>query len=136
MRKNLLFILLVLVWVSCKPKQILETTSSSSLLHVANREYGYSPYNPINVGGVKQNRGPQNQIEYLKDLTDLEGNSLSFYRVGSCCHFDTPNGLFNGRGVLDIYAVYVKGKTDTVRLYLNLYDEGKLYAPRGFKFKM
>ncbi|AJH14080.1 hypothetical protein [Myroides profundi] len=135
MRKSVFFVLLVLIGVSCRSKQVLEN-KVTTVNEIGTFEYGYTPENPIKVGGIKDNRGPQNQIEYLKDLTDLEGNNLSFYRVGSCCHFDTPNGLFNGRGVLDIYAVYIKGKQDTVRLYLNLYDEDKLYAPRGFKFKL
>jgi len=67
-------------------------------------------------------------------LVDLEGNNLSFYRVGSCCPFKTPNGPFGG--MLDIYAVYVEGKKDTVRLYINMYDTDKLYAPKGFKFQI
>jgi hypothetical protein len=117
---------LVLLGVACKTKSIVST----------NFEYGYTPENPIKVGGVKTDRGPANEREYLNSLTDLAGNNLSFYRIGSCCHFQTPNGLINGGGLLDKYAVYVKGQKDTVVLYLNFYDEDKLLAPKGFRFKM
>ncbi|MDM1396016.1 hypothetical protein HX049_02320 [Myroides odoratimimus] len=135
MRKPVFLVLLVLIGMSCKTKQVLEN-KVTAVNEIEAFEYGYTPENPIKVGGVKTNEGPKNQREYLNDLTDLKGNDLSFYRIGSCCHFETPNGFINGKGLLDKYAVYVKGQRDTVVLYLNMYDEDKLLAPRGFKFKL
>lgn len=132
MRKYGLMLCLLLLVIACKTKNASLSKSVTS----TNFEYGYTPENPIKVGGVKTHEGPANEREYLNSLTDLSGNNLSFYRIGSCCHFDTPNGFINGKGLLDKFAVYVKGQKDTVVLYLNLYDEDKLLAPRGFKFKM
>ena len=132
MKNSLLIICVLLFCIGCKTKHSIAKNTSAILPN----EYGYTQENPIKVGGVKTSEGPLNEREYLNSLTDLEGNSLSYYRIGSCCRFETPNGAINGKGLLDIYAVYVKGKTDTVKLYLNMYDEDKLLAPRGFKFKM
>lgn len=135
MRKYLFFVLLVIIGVSCKSKQVLDN-KVTVLKEIEAFEYGYTPENPIKVGGVKTHEGPINEREYLYSLTDLTGNDISFYRIGSCCHFETPNAFLNGIGLLDKYAVYVKGQQDTVVLYLNMYDDDKLLAPRGFKFKM
>lgn len=118
---------LAIALLGCKSKQLAFDEYKN--------EYGYSQSNPIKVGGVHTNEGLLNEREYLRSLVDLEGNSLSFYRIGNCCSFKTTNSEW-GSGRLDIYAVYIEGKTDTVRLYINMYDEDKLYAPKGFRFKM
>jgi hypothetical protein len=78
--------------------------------------------------------GAANQREYLNSLSGPNGEEVSFVRVGSCCPFKTKNSSFNS-GLLDIYKVTYDGKGDTVRLYLNLYDEEPVRAPLGFKFR-
>ncbi len=126
MKQFLLCIMICMAFSNCKTKKTTTTDKN---------EYGYSKSNPIKVGGVKTDEGLLNEREYLRSLVDLEGNDLSFYRIGSCCSFKTSNSGW-GSGMLDIYTVYIEGKTDTVHLYLNMYDEDKLYAPKGFRFKM
>lgn len=95
------------------------------------KSYGYSETNPIKVGGVIDN-GARNQQRFLNALLGPNGEEVEYYRLGSCCHFKTPNGLMGDSGLLDIYRVYW-GSKDTVNIYLNLYDEGDLKVPVGFK---
>ncbi|NLN32798.1 MAG: 2-dehydro-3-deoxyphosphooctonate aldolase [Flavobacteriaceae bacterium] len=96
--------------------------------------YGYSEKNPIKVGGAMQGEGPAREREYLNSLTGMNGESVSFFRLGSCCPFETENSGM-GMGMLDRYSVTYEGKEDTVVLYINMYDEDVQYAPEGFKFK-
>jgi len=88
--------------------------------------YGFSPDNPIHVGG-----GPEGQHAFLETLRGPEGQPLAWRRLGSCCEFQTPNGLM-GLGLLDLYEVTYEGLEQPVILYLNMYDSGPVAAPAGF----
>jgi hypothetical protein len=88
--------------------------------------YGFSPENPIHVGG-----GPTGQRAFLEALRGPEGQPLAWRRLGSCCEFETPNGLM-GLGLLDLYEVTYEGLEQPVILYLNMYDSGPVAAPAGF----
>jgi hypothetical protein len=88
--------------------------------------YGFSPENPIHVGG-----GPDGQHEFLETLRGPEGQPLAWRRLGSCCEFETPNGIM-GFGLLDLYEVTYEGLQRPVILYLDMYESGPLMAPVGF----
>lgn len=96
------------------------------------KTYGLNPSNPVKVGGVSEQSGPQNERRFLNGLTGPNGEAIKYYRAGSCCGFKTPNG-FDGMGMLDRYKVYWEGSKDTAILYLNMYDKGDLKVPVGFK---
>ena len=100
----------------------------------ADKSYGYTEDNPIKVGGVDKKEGPLNERRFLNALAGPQGEKVSYYRLGSCCIFDTENGL-NGRGLLDNYRVPWEGSQDTVSSYINMYDYGQLKAPVGFTIK-
>jgi hypothetical protein len=88
--------------------------------------YGFTPENPIHVGG-----GPSGQRAFLEALRGPNGEPLAWRRLGSCCEFETPNGLM-GLGLLDLYEVTYEGLAQPVILYLDMYDSGPLAAPAGF----
>ncbi|WP_276498736.1 hypothetical protein [Pontibacter litorisediminis] len=94
--------------------------------------YGYEQKNAIKVGGARDQSGPMNERRYLNALLGPNGEEVGYYREGSCCTFKTPNGLMGDAGLLDLYRVYWDGGTDTLSLYLNMYDEGDLLIPVGF----
>lgn len=96
--------------------------------------YGYSPDNAAEVGGAKDSQGPSNERTYLSSLTGPNGEKLKFFRAGSCCMVKSKNGLM-GSAMLDKYQVYWRGATDTLSIYINMYDSSKLYAPLGLKIK-
>ena len=88
--------------------------------------YGFSPDNPIHVGG-----GPNGQHAFLDALRGPEGQPIAWRRLGSCCEFETPNGLM-GFGLLDMYEVHYAGLERPVILYLDMYDSEPVTAPVGF----
>ena len=96
--------------------------------------YGYTPENPIHVGGALQQQGPSNQRRYLNALLGPNGESITYYRKGSCCAFNTKNG-FMGGGLLDRYEVTWENNATPYILYINMYDAGELKAPKGFTFR-
>lgn len=96
--------------------------------------YGYAQTNPVKVGS-KGGSGPLNERRFLNALMGPNGEAIGYFRTGSCCPFETPNGLMGGRGLLDIYRVFIQGGRDTVSIYINMYDEGDLYIPSGFTAK-
>ncbi|HHU26804.1 MAG TPA: 2-dehydro-3-deoxyphosphooctonate aldolase [Bacteroidales bacterium] len=94
--------------------------------------YGYTEKNPIKVGGVTE--GPMNERRFLNALAGPNGEKISYYRMGSCCHFKTQNSP-TGTGLLDKYSVTYKGATKEIVLYINMYDVDLLKVPVGFTLK-
>jgi hypothetical protein len=98
-------------------------------------QYGYVQTKPVDVGGVPENNGPANERAFLNALLGPNGEQTAYYRSGSCCQFKTPHGFMNDMGLLDVYKVYVVGAKDTSVIYINMYDKGDLYIPKGFTAK-
>lgn len=111
-------------------------TSSPALLAQENtvEEFGLSKDNPILVGGEDLRQGPTYERAYLNKLTGPGGEKVTYSRSGSCCEFETPNGILGG-GLLDMYEVSYEGLEEPVILYFNMYDPhpGEIKVPKGFK---
>lgn len=90
--------------------------------------YGRTQENPIKTGG-----GPEGERAYLSLLRGPNGEPTRYERRGSCCPFETPNGMLGG-GLLDRYSVWIGDSTEPVSLYLNMYDFEQPKAPKGFTF--
>ena len=101
----------------------------------ADASYGYKVENPIKVGGSKEQSGPANERRFLNALLGPNGEAVTYNRLGSCCAFETPNGLIGNTGLLDKYEVKYEGLEKPIILYINMYDYGELKAPKGFTFK-
>lgn len=119
-----------------KPIEFIDNNTFLLVEKSSDNTYGYKESNPIKVGGVHDNSGPLNERRFLNALLGPNGENVQYYRVGSCCHFKTPNGLFNDTGMLDIYSVFWTDSKDTLNIYINMYDEGDLFIPVGFKAKI
>ena len=84
--------------------------------------YGYSPDNPIRVGGA-QFEGPEHEEAYLDSLSGPKGEIVDYVRIQS---------LTNGNSTLDVFQVSYSGAASPVFLYLDKYSYGELKAPVGF----
>ncbi len=98
------------------------------------KTYGYAESNPIKVGGVKESEGPLNQRRFLDALYGPNDKKMIYWRAGSCCPVQTSAG-FNNLGMLDRYGAVEIGSSDTLTLYLNMYDKGDLMIPVGLRAK-
>ena len=67
---------------------------------------------------------------------DQMGRRSLNYRAGSCCPIKSDNNPFGfGSVMLDNYRVTWENSKDTVSIFINMYDSGKLKAPVGFTIK-
>ncbi|MEM9547177.1 MAG: 2-dehydro-3-deoxyphosphooctonate aldolase [Bacteroidota bacterium] len=97
--------------------------------------YGLSEKNPVLVGGVDKGEGPLNERRFLNALAGPNGESISYYRSRSCCPIKSDKAIFGNSILLDNYFVTWEGTTDTVSIFINMYDYGTLKAPVGFTIK-
>lgn len=140
--KKISVIVATLLFIACTP--IRNTNIKTNLLDNNTFElseistdatYG-TEKNPIQVGGVSSDEGPINERRFLNALSGPNGETISYYRVGSCCPIKSKSNPFGGNSVmLDKYRVTWEGSTDTVSIYINMYDFGVLKAPKGFTIK-
>ena len=133
--KYSLTILFILVLSACSSTKSIKVSPDGSyyLLPETSTDstYGYTQGNPIKVGKLSA----VNERKYINSLAGPNDESLKYYRIGSCCHFKTPHALIGGYGLLDKYAVFWENSTDTLILYINVYDEGSLKIPKGLKVR-
>jgi len=97
----------------------------------ADPSYGLSADNPVKLGGDNLTQGPQRERAYLNGLRGPAGEVIEYERLGSCCPFETPNGIL-GRGFLDVFRVTYAGQQVPIKIYVNFYDKGPLLVPVGF----
>ncbi|SKC47705.1 hypothetical protein [Ohtaekwangia koreensis] len=108
--------------------------------------FGTTEQKPVMLGLQDINEAAKSVEKYLNALTGPNGESISYKRLKPCCPFKTKNLIlnypmheFNGKyGMLEKYSVSytVHAQTQSVTLYINLYDETKeLLAPHGFSYK-
>lgn len=95
-------------------------------------EYGFSESNPVLVGGLGGSGPVDNEHLYLDRLRGPDGQRVRYERLGSCCAFPSPNGLFGDSGLLDHYLVTYDGLAHPLSIYLDMYDPGEARAPLGF----
>lgn len=138
--KQLIYLAISLALVSCSTtKRTVKTPlldNQTFLLTEISTDltYGLSAKNPIEVGGANKSEGPLNERRFLNALAGPKGESVSYYRTGSCCPVKSKNG-YMGMAMLDKYKVTWEGAKDTVSIYINMYDYGVLQAPVGFTIK-
>jgi hypothetical protein len=98
--------------------------------------YGFSETNPVNCAYHRNGNditGAVTQYYFLDHLVPAVGGEIEFSRKGSCCQYASVNDAPGKFVLLDIYEVRTPAKT--YLLYLNLYDDGEAYPPRGFRFQ-
>ena len=138
--KKIIFTGVLAIICSCSTsKKVAKTTLLDNQTFLlteisTDKTYGISEKNPIKVGGVDKLEGPLNERRFLNALAGPNGEKVSYYRAGSCCPVKSKNG-FMGMAMLDNYRVTWEGSTDTVSIYINMYDSGELKAPVGFTIK-
>ena len=97
--------------------------------------YGISEQNPIMLGS-QEGRSPAKVLHaYMDRLQGPKGEKVTYRRIGTCCEFETPRGLFGGKGVLEVWDVTHKRLTEPIKVFINVYDPGEVLPPAGLVFK-
>jgi hypothetical protein len=99
------------------------------------KKYGYDQDFPINLGFMPIQTVEINVKRFFGALSGPNGEKLTYNKVDTCCPFPSKKNEM-GAGVLDIYEVKWQGLTEPKRIYINLYERGKILAPKGFGIRV
>lgn len=94
-------------------------------------KYGYDPDYPVNLGFLPIENADINIKRYFGALSGPNNEKITYLRVESCCPFPSERNSM-GAGLLDIYEVTWDGLAQPKLIYINLYERGKIMAPKGF----
>lgn len=107
-------------------------------------EYGFSALKPVMLGlAYMPDSAAKYRVKYLNALTGPDNQDVYYERIGACCVFHTPNQprywlksdpKQTEYGLLEHYRIWYEG-SEPQSLFLNIYDEGELFAPFGFGIK-
>lgn len=92
--------------------------------------YGFSEKSPVLIGGGF-GEGSARTYQYLNALRGSGGEKISYDRVGTCCPFKSPNALFGGQALLEVFEIVIPGSAAPKRIYFNWYDAGETLIPVG-----
>lgn len=99
-----------------------------------NNKYGYDKDYPINLGFDNEKFAPNNVKYFFNALLGKNGETFSFEKIESCCPFPSKRTAI-GAGTLDVYEITFNGNLKKVKLYINIYEKGKIICPTGFSIK-
>lgn len=102
--------------------------------YAKDKNYGYHPDYPINIGFMIESNEERFVKYYFNGLLGPNGESLSFKKTDNCCPFPTKNNKVGG-GMLSIYEVTWEGQKKPIQLYFNIYEKGALVCPLGLTIK-
>ena len=102
--------------------------------HSKDKKYGYDPDYPINVFYRNTKDENLNAERFLNALAGPNGEKITFSKIESCCPFPTKRTEI-GAGFLDVYELKWEGKTEPLKLYVNIYEKGYLLVPIGLSIK-
>lgn len=94
-------------------------------------KYGFDQDYPVNLGFMPIQTAEINIKRYFGALSGPNGEALKYNKVDSCCPFPSKKNEM-GAGIIDIYEVTWDGLKTPHRIYINLYEKGKVMAPKGF----
>jgi len=95
------------------------------------KKYGYDQDYPVNLGFLPIQTAEINVKRFFGALSGPNGEKLTYEKIDTCCPFPSKKNDM-GAGVLDIYNVTWEGLKEPKRIYINLYEKGKVLAPKDF----
>lgn len=98
-------------------------------------KYGFSEFYPVNIGfSVYETSNNLNVNRFFNAITGPNGEKVTYQLVETCCPFPSKNNKM-GAGTLDIYEIFLDGKTSNKKIYINTFEKGKVICPKGFSIK-
>jgi hypothetical protein len=148
MKKNVLFIALLIVTASCVSSKstlknvddnapVLTLSPNNTFIiteYSKDKKYGYDQDYPINIFYRTTKDDSINQQRFLNALAGPKGEKITYTKLESCCPFPTKRTEL-GAGFLDVYELKWDGQKKPIKLYLNIYEKGILMVPVGLSLK-
>ena len=147
MRKIIIVSFLVLFTSCISTKNTIQNIDDTALLPkiiggqfvltdtATDLKYGYSEFYPVNLGFTKfENTNNLNISRFFNAITGPNGEKTTYKLLETCCPFPSKNNKM-GAGTLDLYEIYLDGKTSNKKIYINTFEKGKVMCPKGFLIK-
>lgn len=145
---NLLLLIVVVIASSCgSTKSTLKNVDNNAPIptltknnifllteYSKDKKYGFDADYPINVFYKNSKEENINAERFLNALAGPNGEKISYTKLESCCPFPTKRSTM-GAGFLDVYELIWAGQTQSVKLYMNIYEKGYLLVPVGLSIK-
>ncbi len=142
-----LFTILLLVFSSCGSiKSTIKNIDDTALRpaikdkhfiiteYSTDKKYGYNKDFPINLGFENEKVSQINIELFFNALLGENKEKLTYNKLESCCPFPTKRNTI-GAGSLDVYEITFEGKEKKIKLYINIFERGKVLCPKGFSIK-
>ena len=98
-------------------------------------QYGYNEFYPINLGfSAYENSNNLNVNRFFNSFTGINGEKVTYKLLETCCPFPSKRSKM-GAGTLVLYEIYLDGKTSNKKIYINIFEKGKIMCPKGFLIK-
>lgn len=98
-------------------------------------KYGFSEFYPVNIGfSVYETSNNLNVNRFFNAITGPNGEKVTYQLLETCCPFPSKNNKM-GAGTLDIYEIFLDGKSSNKKIYINTFEKGKIICPKGFSIK-
>ena len=98
-------------------------------------KYGFSEFYPVNIGfSVYETSNNLNVNRFFNAITGPNGEKVTYQLLETCCPFPSKKNKM-GAGTLDIYEIFLDGKTSNNKIYINTFEKGKVICPKGFSIK-
>jgi hypothetical protein len=132
-----------MIAISC---QAFSQINFASLSLSEDSTYGYSNMNPLKMKKGNQQKSIEYSEKFLKGLITIDNHKLKYlmrysiddpkYNHSSVHLTDRFTGMpLNGKlGLLDEYIFLVSERMDTIRIYVDIYNKGNLFIPKGLKY--
>ncbi len=98
-------------------------------------KYGFNEFYPVNIGfSVYETSNNLNVNRFFNAITGPNGEKVTYQLLETCCPFPSKNNKM-GAGTLDIYEIFLDGKSSNKKIYINTFEKGKIICPKGFSIK-
>lgn len=147
-KKILILVVLALQLVGCMSanftiKNIDDNALRPSLLDsqtflltklAPDNKYAFHKDYPVNIGFGNLATREQNIEKFLNALQGPNGEKIRYEHLGSCCPFVTKTSELGG-GMLEQYQLLWEGQSKPLVIYVNYFEKGQVYIPRGLTAK-
>ena len=117
------------------PDLVLLPTNVFEIKQVSkNKKYGFDKDYPINIFYQQTTNDTINQPRFLNALAGPNGEKLVYKKLENCCPFPSKRTV-SGAGFLDVYEISWTGNKKPLKIYVNIYEKGHVFAPMGLSIK-
>lgn len=119
---------------SAKSPELLNNKTYKLTKTATDKKYGYDQDYPVNIGFGTLKQRQTNAEKFLNALLGPNGEEITYTHDGNCCPFPTGKSEL-GSGMFDVYSITWEGNSKPLTIYINIYEKGEVFIPKGLTAK-